>query len=100
MRTLFFGIALSLTSIIACGQEHKTVMGNGTEIGVAQDKFSEIGATELPEAVTKAVGTYYPSAVIHKAFVNSSQQFRLDLVMEKGRRGTVYADNNGEWIER
>ncbi|MCM4150634.1 hypothetical protein DHD05_03440 [Arenibacter sp. N53] len=100
MRKLFFGIALSLTGLTACAQENKMVKGDNTEISVVQDKFSEIGTTKLPAAVTKAIDTYYPSAVINKAFVNSSQQFRLEIVMEKGKRGTVYADKDGDWIER
>ena len=100
MRKLFFGIAISLTSLTACAQENKIVKGDSTEISVAQDKFSEIGTTELPVAVTKAIDTYYPKAVINKAFVNNSQQFKLEIVMDKGKRGTVYADKDGDWIER
>ncbi|MCK0146311.1 hypothetical protein MWU78_11705 [Arenibacter sp. F26102] len=100
MRKLFFGIAISLTSLTACAQENKIVKGDTTEISVAQDKFSEIGTMELPAAVTKAIDTYYPSAVINKAFVNNSQQYRLEIVMEKGNSGTVYADMDGDWIDR
>ena len=100
MRKLFFGIAVSLTSLTACAQENKIVKADNTEISVAQDKFSEIGTTELPIAVTKAIDTYYPSAVIQKAFVNNSEQFKLEIVMEKGKSGTVYTDKDGEWIER
>ncbi|WP_157941205.1 MULTISPECIES: hypothetical protein [Arenibacter] len=100
MRKLFFGIALSLTSLGACAQENKIVKVDVTEMSIAHDKFSEVQTTELPVAVTNAIGTYYPSAVINKAFVNNSQQFRLELVLVEGKRGTVYADRDGDWIER
>lgn len=100
MRKLFLGIAVSLTSLTACAQENKIVKADNTEISVAQNKFSEIGTTELPKAVTKAIDTYCPSAVIHKAFVNNSQQFKLEIVMGKGKSGTVYTDRDGDWIER
>ncbi|MCK0188779.1 hypothetical protein [Arenibacter sp. F20364] len=100
MRTLFFGIALSLTSLTACAQENKSVKGAVTEISMAQGKFSEIGAAELPEAVTKAIDTYYSSAVINKAYVNNFQQFRLDIILKEGNSGTIYVDKDGDWIER
>jgi len=100
MRKLFFGIALSITSLTACAQENKAATGAVTEMSIAQDKFSEIGAAELPEAVTKAIYTYYPSAVINKAYVNNFQQFRLDIILKEGNSGTIYADKDGDWIER
>ena len=100
MRKLFFGIALSITSLTACAQESKEVSGAVTEMNVAQDKFSEIGAAELPEAVTKAIDIYYPTAVINKAYMNNSQQFRLDIILKEGNSGTIYADKDGDWIER
>lgn len=96
MRTLFFGIALSLTSLTACAQENKSVKGAVTEISMAQG----IGAAELPEAVTKAIDTYYSSAVINKAYVNNFQQFRLDIILKEGNSGTIYVDKDGDWIER
>lgn len=100
MRKLFFGIAISLTSLAACGQENKIVQADVKEMSYAQDKFSEIGTTELPEAVITAINTYYPSAVINKAYVNNSQQFRLEIMLMDGKRGTVYADRDGDWIEK
>ncbi|MEZ4969377.1 MAG: hypothetical protein R2814_06920 [Flavobacteriaceae bacterium] len=100
MRKLFFGIVLSIAGLTACAQENKVVKGRVTEINVAQDKFSEIGPEELPVAVIKAIETYYPTAKINKAFVNNSQQFRLDLILKEGNRGTIYADKDGDWIER
>ena len=100
MRTLFFGIAFSLTSLAACAQDNKVVQGEVLEMSVAQDIFSEIATAELPEAVTKAIDTYYPTAVIKKAYVNNSQQFKLDIVLKEGNKGTIYADRDGDWIER
>jgi hypothetical protein len=100
MRQLFFGIMLSITSLTACAQENKVVKGDVMEMGISQDKFSEIKAADLPEAVTKAIADYYPTAAINKAYVNNSQQFKLDIVLKEGKRGTIYADKDGDWIER
>lgn len=100
MRKLLFGIALSLTSLTACAQENKVVKGAVLKMSVAQDIFSEIMIAELPLAVTKAIDTYYPTAVIKKAYVNNSHQFKLDIVLKEGNRGTIYADKDGDWIER
>ena len=63
------------------------------------DDFSEVSADELPEAVTAAVSKNYPTASIDKAYVNEANQFKLEVSLEDGTAGTLYADENGNWIE-
>ena len=71
------------------------------EVGVeaSQGEFSEVGAEELPESVTAAVSKNYPTASIDKAYVNDANQFKLEVSLEDGTAGTLYADENGNWIE-
>lgn len=96
-------MALSMGSMTAFAQEEVSEEAaeaavEATEV-VAQDDFSEIAAEELPEAVTAAVAKNYPTASIDKAFINESKQYKLEVSLEDGTAGTLYADENGNWIE-
>ena len=64
-----------------------------------QGDFSEVTADELPESVTAAVSKNYPTASIDKAYVNESNQYKLEVSLEDGTAGTLYSDENGNWIE-
>lgn len=99
MKKLFFAAVLSLGSLTAFAQEGEDVTGQATEVAVAQDDFSAIESSELPEAVTNAVSTNYPSATISKAYVNQKEQYKLEVTLEDGTTGTLYADKDGNWIE-
>jgi len=82
----------------AFAQDAETEEETATEV-VAQDDFSEIASEELPEAVTAAVAKNYPTATINKAYVNEANQFKLEVSLEDGTTGTLYADEEGNWIE-
>lgn len=69
-----------------------------TIVVVAQD-FEEISVSDLPEAVSSAVAKDYPTAKVDKAYKNDQDQYKLDLSLEDGTTGTVYADAEGNWIE-
>jgi hypothetical protein len=101
MKKLIFVLALSLASFTSYAQEEATEAATEATEAVAatQDDFSEIAADELPEAVTAAVAKNYPTANIDKAFVNESKQYKLEVSLEDGTSGTLYADENGNWIE-
>ncbi|MGB7393018.1 MAG: hypothetical protein WA913_01355 [Pricia sp.] len=70
-----------------------------TDAMAGQGDFSEVTADELPEEVTAAVSKNYPTASIDKAYVNESNQYKLEVSLEDGTAGTLYADENGNWIE-
>jgi len=107
MKKLIFVLAMSLGTMTAFAQEEVTeeateVAAEATEAveeAAAQDDFSEIASEELPEAVTAAVAKNYPTASIDKAYVNESKQYKLEVSLEDGTAGTLYADENGNWIE-
>ncbi|MGI9550033.1 MAG: hypothetical protein ACR2MT_02445 [Aurantibacter sp.] len=101
MKKLIFVLALSLGSFTAFAQEEATdAATEATEaVAATQDDFTEIAAEELPEAVTAAVAKNYPTASIDKAYVNESKQYKLEVSLEDGTSGTLYADENGNWIE-
>ncbi len=65
---------------------------------VMNDEFKEIAIDELPAAVTSAVEKDFASATISKAYVNSSEQYKLELTID-GSTSAVYADKDGNWLE-
>jgi hypothetical protein len=45
------------------------------------------------------VAQNYPTATVDKAYKNDKDQYKLELSLEDGTQGTVYADAEGNWIE-
>jgi hypothetical protein len=99
MKNLALATVLSFVGITAFAhiENPKINMDNSIEI-VSQD-FEEINVADLPEAVTSAVETNYPTAEISKAYKNEEEKYKLDLTLEDGTTGTVYADAEGNWID-
>ncbi len=101
MKKLIFAAVLSLGSLTAFAQDAEAAQADATEVvTAAQDDYSEIAVEELPEAVTAAVEKNYPTATINKAYVNEAKQYKLEVALEDGTSGTLYADENGNWIEQ
>jgi len=128
MKNLMIAAVLSLGTMTAFAQEENAVEEAGTAVEetatepteaveetateaveetteaaepveTTQGDFAEIGAEELPESVTSAVSKNYPTASIDKAYVNEANQYKLEVSLEDGTAGTLYADENGNWIE-
>ncbi|MBU2974536.1 MULTISPECIES: hypothetical protein [Zobellia] len=100
MKKIFITAVFAIGSLSAFAQEEATaVEATATEAVAAQDDFSEVSADELPEAVTAAVAKNYPTASIDKAYANEAKQYKLEVSLEDGTAGTLYADENGNWIE-
>ncbi|QXP56952.1 hypothetical protein H0I25_03925 [Cellulophaga sp. HaHa_2_95] len=88
---------VGLTAVAQTGEE--VAMSETIVVSATQDSFSEIETSALPEAVSSAVATNYPSAAIDKAYVNDQKQYKIEVSLEGGTTGTLYADENGNWIE-
>lgn len=99
MKKLMLVAVMALGTMTAFAQETEAVEEVATEAAVAQDDFSEVAVTELPEAVTAAVAKNYPTATIDKAYANEAAQYKLEVSLEDGTSGTLYADAEGNWIE-
>lgn len=99
MKKLFFAAVLSLGSLTAFALSSEGVSLETTPTLIAQDDFSEIKTSDLPEAVLTAVSTEYPSATISKAYVNKQEQYKLEVTLEDGTTGTLHADKDGKWLE-
>lgn len=100
MKKIFFVVAMAFGSLTVFAQDaEQAVEEVATEAVAAQDDFSEVAVEEVPEAVTAAVSKNYPTATINKAYVNEASQYKLEVSLEDGTAGTLYADAEGNWIE-
>ncbi len=70
------------------------------EIMVAvQDDYKEIDTTAIPQAVKDALAADFQTATLDKAHVNHKQEYKLEITVD-GAASTVYADKDGNWIEK
>lgn len=104
MKTLFLlgamtigGFAMSAQDVLVSenGIQHNQV----NEISIATEDFEEISVAEVPQAVTDAVSKNFPTANLDKAYTNEKKQYKLVLSLEDDTQGTVYADEEGNWID-
>ena len=104
MKTLFLLGAMTLGGftmnaqdalIAETGIQHNQV----NEMLVVADDFKEISVSEVPQAVSDAVAKNFPTASLDKAYTNEEKQYKLVLSLEDGTQGTVYADEDGNWID-
>lgn len=103
MKNLVLAAVLSLGSLTAFAQDandvNNEVQKEATSIAATQDNFNEVATSDLPEAVTAVVGKNYPTAKINKAYVNDAKQYKLEVALQDGTSGTLYADEKGNWID-
>ncbi len=64
-----------------------------------QENYQEVAVEELPEAVISAVANSYPTASINKAYKNDANEYKLEVALQDGTAGTLFADESGNWIE-
>ncbi|OAD45858.1 hypothetical protein [Polaribacter atrinae] len=101
MRKLILTVTVALlTSGVSVFAANNLTNNNVDEIVVVvtNDDFKEISAKELPEAVSNAIIKNFPSATVNKLYVNGSEQYKIDLTIDK-TDAVVYADKEGNWIE-
>ena len=99
MKKLVFATALSFIGLTAFANVESTELKMDDPIITVVQDFEEISVSDLPQAVSTAVANDYPTAKVDKAYKNDQDQYKLDLSLEDGTTGTVYADAEGNWIE-
>ncbi|WP_308993491.1 hypothetical protein QLS71_011980 [Mariniflexile litorale] len=97
MKKLILTVAILASGVSTFAMSNNILPIEGINI-VMNNEFKEITLDKLPAAVTNAVEKDYASATISKAYVNSKEQYKLDLTID-GNSSTVYADKDGNWIE-
>ncbi|MCO7186532.1 hypothetical protein NH341_14010 [Tenacibaculum sp. XPcli2-G] len=97
MKNLILAVA-----ILAGASTYATVNNTLTPITpthtVIKNGFQEISLDKLPSAVVNAVKESFPKGTLGKAFVNSKEQYKLEISLENGNK-TVFADKDGNWLD-
>ena len=62
------------------------------------EEFKEVAIDKLPQAVTDAVKKDYAAATLVKAYVNGSEQYKLELNVDNNI-SAVYIDKYGNWLK-
>lgn len=97
MKKLFVAAALVFGGFAT--QAATSVDFNDVAIVVNQEEFQEIAVEEVPEAITAALEKDYAGATISKAYVNEAKEYKLEIAMGE-ETGVLYANENGEWIQK
>lgn len=66
---------------------------------VVENEFKEIAPSEVAKPVLEAVARDFKGAIIQRAFVNEKREYKLELTLGEVTK-TVYADANGNWINK
>jgi hypothetical protein len=72
---------------------------NETPTVFITEGFEEIAIENLPNAVIEALAKNYTAAKISKAYVNSKEQYKLEIYMQP-TDNIVFADKDGNWLKR
>jgi hypothetical protein len=86
------GLSTFATSAMTLNQTDGVIM-------TAQEEFKEVKSEELPQAVKDALAADFQTATLDKAYVNAKQEYKLNITVD-GAASTVYADKDGNWIEK
>lgn len=97
MKKLILTVAILASGVSAFALSNNNLPVETISV-VLNKEFKEIAIDKLPAAVTNAVKKDFASATISKAYVNSSEQYKLELTID-GSTSTVYADKDGNWLE-
>ncbi|MFV5696741.1 hypothetical protein ACM55H_00100 [Flavobacterium sp. ZT3R17] len=104
MKKLILSAAIFLGSLSTFAQattatktEETTQTAQATQS--VEEKYTEIKAEELPDAVKGALKKAFPTAVLDKAFVNEKKEYKLQVTVGE-KVGALYADATGKWIAK
>ena len=95
MKKVVLVAALALGGLTAFAAAPVTV--NNDLVITIQDEYQEIAVEEVPAAIQEALAADYPEATISKAYKNAEGTYKLDVQIGE-QAGTLFANENGEWI--
>lgn len=64
-----------------------------------QEEYIEVKLEEVPAAIMEALKGAYPNAVLDKAYINAAKEYKLEVTID-GKKGNLFADENGKWIQK
>ena len=70
-----------------------------TQSVLLQEEYTEVKAEAIPEAVKAALKIAKPDSTLIKASVNAKKEYKLEIKVGD-QKATVYADAEGNWINK
>jgi hypothetical protein len=98
MKKLIFAIVLLFGSFATFASPVSELISEKI-IVLSQEKFKEIKAEEVPDAIKMAMKKEYPEATLDKAYINEKKEYKLEITVAT-QKTTVYADTDGNWITK
>lgn len=98
MRKLVYLSAIVLGSLSFNFASAKNVKVVLQEVMIV-DEYTEIKLEEVPVSITEALKKSYPNAIVTKAYVNEKKEYKLDVKIGE-HEGSLFADANGNWIQK
>jgi hypothetical protein len=104
MKKLILSAAIFLGSLSTFAQASTTTKTETTAqtaqaTQAVEEKYTEIKAEEVPDAVKGALKKAFPTAKLDKAYVNEKKEYKLEVTVGE-KAGALYADATGKWITK
>ena len=97
MKKLVLTVAILVGGMSTYALSNITLTDNVVNT-INNEEFVEISSDKLTEAIVSAVQKDFPSAKLSKAYVNSNEQYKLELIVDEAQQ-TVYIDKDGNWLK-
>ena len=101
MKKLIFTVAVAILSSgvsISAANINNSNHSDEVIVMTINEEFKEVALEDLPEAVSNAILKDYATAIIGKAYVNESEQYKIELTIDE-TESVVYADKEGNWLK-
>lgn len=100
MKKLILSVAVLVASVTFVPTANAQTQDAQAKTGQEQEaQYKEIQVSEVPSAITDALMKAYPTAILHKAAIGTAKDYQLEVEVE-GQRGLLFADANGNWIQK
>ena len=97
MKKLILAVAIVASGFSTFALTVNPIQTEITAVSTTEE-FKEVALENVPAAVTAAVAKDFSTATLNKAYVNSSEQYKLEITMD-GTDNVVYADKDGNWLK-
>ncbi|WP_282148664.1 hypothetical protein [Algibacter lectus] len=97
MKKLILAVAIVASGLSTFALTVNPIQTEISTVSITED-FKEVALENVPTAVTDAVAKDLSTATLNKAYVNSSEQYKLEITMD-GTDNVVYADKDGNWLK-
>ena len=101
MKKLILTVAVAILSSgisISAANINNNINSGEVIVMTINEDFKEVALEDLPEAVSNAILKDYATAIIGKAYVNASEQYKIELTIDETET-VVYADKEGNWLK-